>query len=83
LHGWVRLQVVAEHALFPKGPRQAVPTGQSLAVLQPHLPATHATPLVPAVQSTHTPPCEPHCVAPLPATQVPLAAAEQQPPLHG
>ena len=35
------------------------------------------------VQSTHVPPVLPHAVSAVPGSQVPLDAAEQQPPLHG
>ena len=35
------------------------------------------------MQSTHVPPVFPHAVSAVPGWQVPLSAAEQQPPLHG
>ena len=35
------------------------------------------------VQSTHVPPVLPHAVSAVPGWQVPLNAAEQQPPLQG
>jgi hypothetical protein len=59
----------------------AVLLGQSAVTLQPHAPATHTWPFALVVQLTHTP-AVPHAVALLPAWQVPLDAAEQQPPLQ-
>jgi hypothetical protein len=59
-------------------PSHACPLGQSLAELQPHVPATQAF-SEPIVQSVQAPPVLPHTPAALPMTQVPPL---QQPPLH-
>jgi len=62
---------------------QAWPVGQSVATLQPQTPlARQAVPVVLPAQSTQAPPLLPHAVSLAPAPQVPLVAAEQQPPLQ-
>ena len=45
------------------------------------VPLMHVAPEL--VQSTHVPPVFPHAVSTVPGWQVPLNAAEQQPPLQG
>jgi hypothetical protein len=57
---------------------QAVCSGQSADVLQPHTPATQMCPVALAVQSTHAP-AVPQVAGSVPSLQVPLA---QQPPLQ-
>ncbi len=55
-----------------------LPTGQSLASLQPHAVPMHSWPFALAVQSVHVPPTGPHAVV-VPPPQVPPL---QHDPLH-
>jgi hypothetical protein len=73
--GELPLQVVV-HALVTGS--QALPVGQSLAVLQPQCPVTHLGPAALPVQSTHCDPL-PQALSAVPALQVPPLGAEQQP----
>jgi hypothetical protein len=63
----------------------AKPGEQSEAPAQAPLqrPFMHVCPRGFDVQSRHTAPVEPHCACATPKTQLPDAAREQQPPLHG
>jgi hypothetical protein len=56
--------------------------GQSLAMPQPHAPATHAWPFALLVQSTHAPPLLPQLAAAVPTRQLLVPPRSQQPPLH-
>jgi hypothetical protein len=79
LHGAAPLQAV------PQAPfRHACPSGQSLALVQPHLLlARQRLPAGLVVQSTHWVPLPPHELLEVPWSQVPLLAAVQQPDEHG
>jgi hypothetical protein len=59
---------------------QALPTGQSVAELQPHWPdVRHALPLALPAQLTQTLPAAPHTCCVVPGMQLPIDAEEQQP----
>ena len=77
---WLSPQVVSQVFVIVL---QALPEGQSVAVVQPHKPDRQAEPALPgAVQSAHTTPLAPQAVWAVPITQV-FAPTEQQPPLQG
>jgi len=80
LQAWFWLQAVVHRWVVVL---QEYCAAQSVAALQPQAPATQMWPLLLAEQFRHRPPAAPHVVAAVPARQVPLAAAEQQPPLQG
>jgi len=64
---------------------QAVPAGQSLAMVQPQVPETQREPTGFAVQSTQAPPGAPQAFDEPPASQLPVTmppGTEQQPPLQ-
>jgi hypothetical protein len=79
LQGWVGPHAVVH--LWDAG-SQALPDGQSAALLQPQPPRTQARPLGFALQSTHCPPL-PQALGAVPSWQVPLEAELQHPELQG
>jgi hypothetical protein len=86
LHGCAMPHAVV-HCLGAPPPGQVLPPGQSVEALQPQAPppatAWQTWPVLAPAQSAHTPPPAPHWPLLVPATQLPFAAAEQQPPLQG
>jgi hypothetical protein len=81
LQVWVAVQVVVQVLVVVS---QALPAGQSAAVLQPQAPlARQAVPSAWLVQSPQTTwPVSAQRAVVSPGSQVPLVAAEQQPPLQ-
>jgi len=59
-------------------PLQAKSAGQSVSVMQPHAPATHAPPLALPAQSVQAE-ADPHVVGDVPAMQVPVEPPQQKP----
>ena len=80
-HGELALHAVL-HALVIES--HACPTGQSVELLQPHLPEERqALPAAALVQSRHCWPAPPHERPEVPGSQVPPDAAVQHPEAQG
>ena len=79
LHASVHMLLVVSQA---SPAAVAVAASQSVVAVQPHAPATQTCPAAAFVQFAQTLPLAPQALFAVPALQVPLVAAEQQPPLH-
>jgi hypothetical protein len=84
---WVAAPHVAPHVCVDVS--HAIPGGHSVDAVHPHAPppavGSHVSPVTPVANpmtQLAQSPLLPHCVVLVPGWQVPLVAAEQQPPLH-